>query len=41
MLGTTVSQQIAAAVAGTQSVDAALDKSQDLAQAAAARYRGE
>ncbi|MFF4983672.1 ABC transporter substrate-binding protein [Streptomyces sp. NPDC001046] len=41
VLGTAVSQQIAAAVAGTQSVDAALDKSQDLAQAAAAKYRGE
>ncbi|MEU0582531.1 sugar ABC transporter substrate-binding protein [Streptomyces sp. NPDC006132] len=41
VLGTAVSQQIAAAIAGQQSVDAALDKSQDLAQAAAAKYRGE
>ncbi|MEV4788450.1 sugar ABC transporter substrate-binding protein [Streptomyces tuirus] len=40
VLGTAVSQQIAAAIAGQQSVDAALDKSQDLAQAAAAKYRG-
>ncbi|MGW6546373.1 ABC transporter substrate-binding protein [Streptomyces massasporeus] len=41
VLGTAVSEQIAAAIAGQQSVDAALDKSQDLAQAAAAKYRGE
>ncbi|MFD5127899.1 ABC transporter substrate-binding protein [Streptomyces olindensis] len=41
VLGTAVSQQIAAAIAGQQSVDTALDKSQDLAQAAAAKYRGE
>ncbi|MFF9117692.1 ABC transporter substrate-binding protein [Streptomyces massasporeus] len=40
VLGTAVSEQIAAAIAGQQSVDAALDKSQDLAQAAAAKYRG-
>ncbi|MER7899303.1 sugar ABC transporter substrate-binding protein [Streptomyces sp. NPDC096046] len=41
VLGTAVSEQIAAAIAGHQSVDAALEKSQDLAQAAAAKYRGE
>ncbi|MEU1850812.1 hypothetical protein ABZ499_16430 [Streptomyces sp. NPDC019990] len=41
MLGTAVCEQIAAAIAGQQSVDTALDKSQDLAQAAAAKYRGE
>ncbi|MFE6522631.1 ABC transporter substrate-binding protein [Streptomyces sp. NPDC057794] len=40
VLGTAVSEQIAAAIAGRQSVDAALEKSQDLAQAAAAKYRG-
>ncbi|MFE1250469.1 ABC transporter substrate-binding protein [Streptomyces sp. NPDC058741] len=39
-LGTAVSEQIAAAIAGQQSVDTALDKAQDLAQAAAAEYRG-
>ncbi|MFD5228948.1 ABC transporter substrate-binding protein [Streptomyces qaidamensis] len=41
VLGTAVSEQIAAAIAGRQSVDTALDKAQDLAQAAAAKYRGE
>ncbi|MFI6373440.1 ABC transporter substrate-binding protein [Streptomyces sp. NPDC050546] len=41
VLGTAVSQQIASAIAGQQSVDTALDKAQDLAQAAAAKYRGE
>jgi sorbitol/mannitol transport system substrate-binding protein len=41
VLGTAVSQQIAAAIAGQQSVDTALAKSQDLAQAAAAKYRGD
>ncbi|MDG9709069.1 ABC transporter substrate-binding protein [Streptomyces sp. DH10] len=41
VLGTAVSEQIAAAIAGKQSVDMALAKSQDLAQAAAAKYRGE
>ncbi|WP_086559775.1 ABC transporter substrate-binding protein [Streptomyces africanus] len=41
VLGTAVSEQIAAAVAGQQPVDKALEKSQDLAQAAAAKYRGE
>jgi sorbitol/mannitol transport system substrate-binding protein len=40
-LGTRVSEQISSAIAGQQSVDAALEKSQDLAQAAAAKYRGE
>ncbi|MEV5440199.1 sugar ABC transporter substrate-binding protein [Streptomyces sp. NPDC052682] len=40
VLGTAVSQQIAAAIAGQQSVDVALEKSQDLAHAAAAKYRG-
>ncbi|CAM5375394.1 ABC transporter substrate-binding protein [Streptomyces purpurascens] len=41
VLGTAVSQQIASAIAGQQSVDTALEKAQDLAQAAAAKYRGE
>jgi sorbitol/mannitol transport system substrate-binding protein len=41
VLGTAVSEQIAAAIAGRQSVDTALAKAQDLAQAAAAKYRGE
>ncbi|MFJ3441621.1 ABC transporter substrate-binding protein [Streptomyces sp. NPDC086081] len=41
VLGTAVSEQIAAAIAGRQSVDTALEKSQDLAHAAAAKYRGE
>ncbi|MGW0609382.1 ABC transporter substrate-binding protein [Streptomyces sp. NPDC002788] len=41
VLGTAVSEQIAAAIAGQQSVDAALDKAQDLAHAAAAKYRDE
>jgi sorbitol/mannitol transport system substrate-binding protein len=41
VLGTAVSEQIAAAIAGRQSVDTALDKSQDLAHAAAAKYRGD
>ncbi|MPY61665.1 ABC transporter substrate-binding protein [Streptomyces spongiae] len=41
VLGTAVSQQISSAVAGQQSVDTALKKAQDLAQASAAKYRGE
>lgn len=40
VLGTAVSQQIGSAIAGRQSVDTALEKSQDLAQASAAKYRG-
>ncbi|TPQ23431.1 ABC transporter substrate-binding protein [Streptomyces sporangiiformans] len=40
-LGDKVSQEISAAIAGRQSVDTALQKSQELAQAAAAKYRGE
>ncbi|MBI0375610.1 sugar ABC transporter substrate-binding protein [Streptomyces albiflaviniger] len=38
-LGTEVSQYISSAIAGKQSVDAALKRSQKLAQAAAAKYR--
>ncbi|MGY0064062.1 ABC transporter substrate-binding protein [Streptomyces sp. LZ34] len=38
-LGTKVSQHIGSAIAGKQSVDAALKQSQKLAQAAAAKYR--
>ncbi|MCT9081818.1 ABC transporter substrate-binding protein [Streptomyces fulvoviolaceus] len=38
-LGTKVSQEISWAIAGRQSVDAALQKSQELAQAAAEKYR--
>ena len=41
VLGTAVSEQISAAIAGQQSVDTALEKSQDLAHAAVAKYRGE
>ncbi|GAB2868400.1 sugar ABC transporter substrate-binding protein [Streptomyces deserti] len=41
VLGTAVSQQISAAIAGHQSVDTALEKSQDLAQAAVAKYRAD
>ncbi|MFF7788237.1 hypothetical protein [Streptomyces sp. NPDC007991] len=39
--GRSPSQQISAAIAGRQSVDKALENSQDLARAAAAKYRGE
>lgn len=38
-LGTKVSQEIASAIAGRTSVDAALDKSQQLAEKVAAQYR--
>ncbi|MFF6999594.1 ABC transporter substrate-binding protein [Streptomyces sp. NPDC008313] len=38
-LGDKVSQEISSAIAGRQSVDTALQKSQELAQAAAAKYR--
>ncbi|GAB2717792.1 ABC transporter substrate-binding protein [Streptomyces bullii] len=41
VIGTAVSQQISAAIAGQQSVDQALEKSQDIAHAAAAKYRAE
>lgn len=38
-LGTKVSQEISSAIAGRQSVDTALQKSQEFAQAATAKYR--
>jgi sorbitol/mannitol transport system substrate-binding protein len=38
-LGTKVSQEISSAIAGRQSVDAALQKSQEMAQGAVAKYR--
>ncbi|MPY48632.1 ABC transporter substrate-binding protein [Streptomyces acidicola] len=41
VLGTAVSQQISSAIAGQQSVVTALQKSQDLAQASAAKHRAE
>lgn len=39
-LGTKVSQELSSAVAGRQSVDSALNKSQKLAEAVAKKYEG-
>ncbi|GDY28383.1 ABC transporter substrate-binding protein [Gandjariella thermophila] len=39
-LGTQVSQRVSAAIAGSESVDAALDAGQQLAEKVAAKYRG-